>query len=237
MEPLTPAVPGLDPGWPSNYFNYFTEIEERFREARGTGLFLLSPLDWALIETWKNSGVPLEAVLRGIDEAFAKWRSSKRRHQAVNSLAYCQQAVMLHAERLAGVGAQTASEVKAPFSREELSEFITSNAAHLANRPAFGEIAAELEGLAAAVDTHYADLEDLERRLTVLEERMLAIARAAETGEQQLESRRQLDRHLAPYRSRMTAPQLAMLERQFLDRSLLESNGLRRLSLFYLGSL
>ncbi len=53
----------------SNYFNYFTEIEEHFQRARGTSLFLLSPLDWALIETWKNSGVPLEAVLRGIDAA------------------------------------------------------------------------------------------------------------------------------------------------------------------------
>ena len=52
---------------PDNYFNYFTEIEEHFQRARGTGLFLLSPLDWALIESWKNSGIPLEAVLRGID--------------------------------------------------------------------------------------------------------------------------------------------------------------------------
>ena len=44
-----------------NYFNYFTEIEEHFQRARGTGLFLLSPLDWALIESWKNAEVPLEA--------------------------------------------------------------------------------------------------------------------------------------------------------------------------------
>ncbi len=51
------------PEWTHNYFNYFTEIEEHFQRARGTALFLLSPLDWALVETWKNSGVPLEAVL------------------------------------------------------------------------------------------------------------------------------------------------------------------------------
>ncbi len=49
-----------------NYFNYFTEIEERFLRRRGGGL-LLSTLDWALIETWKDAGIPLEAVLRGID--------------------------------------------------------------------------------------------------------------------------------------------------------------------------
>ena len=60
-----------------NYFNYFTEIEEHFQRARGTSLFLLSPLDWALVESWKNAGVPLEAVLRGIDTAFEKWRGAQ----------------------------------------------------------------------------------------------------------------------------------------------------------------
>jgi hypothetical protein len=72
-----------------NYFNYFTEIEDHFQRARGTGLFLLSPLDWALIEAWKNGGIPLEAVLRGIDAAFEKWRARppRARLQMVNSLA------------------------------------------------------------------------------------------------------------------------------------------------------
>ena len=88
--------------WPSNYFNYFTEVEEHFTRARGTGLFMLSPLDWALIESWKNAGVPLEAILRGIDSAFDKWRSRKTRTQMVNSLAFCAQAVMSEAEEMAG---------------------------------------------------------------------------------------------------------------------------------------
>ena len=55
-----------------NYFNYFTEVEDHFRKARGTGLFLMSPIDWALVESWKNGGIPLEAVLRGIDASFEK---------------------------------------------------------------------------------------------------------------------------------------------------------------------
>lgn len=64
-----------------NYFNYFTEIEERYLRRRGGGL-LLSTLDWALIETWKDAGIPLEAVLRGIDEAFDKYdqRPSKTKN-------------------------------------------------------------------------------------------------------------------------------------------------------------
>ena len=49
-----------------NYFNYFTEIEEYFWKKRGAHL-LVSPLDWAIMETWQKAGVPLEAVLKGID--------------------------------------------------------------------------------------------------------------------------------------------------------------------------
>ncbi|HZD96417.1 MAG TPA: hypothetical protein VE133_19305, partial [Candidatus Sulfotelmatobacter sp.] len=55
-----------------NYFNYFTEVEERYQKRRRTGL-LLSTIDWALIETWKDAGIPLEAVLRGIDATFDKY--------------------------------------------------------------------------------------------------------------------------------------------------------------------
>ena len=53
-----------------NYFNYFTEIEERFQQRRGS-ILLLSTLDWALIETWQEAGIPLDAALRGIDAAAA----------------------------------------------------------------------------------------------------------------------------------------------------------------------
>src|SRR6476469_7376278 len=112
-----------DSTWPSNYFNYFTEIEEHFQKARGTSLFLLSPLDWALIETWKNSGIPLEAILRGIDAAFEKWRAKRTRAQMVNSIAYCAQAVMAEAQRMADAGTPghaARTEPKAPFSTSEV---------------------------------------------------------------------------------------------------------------------
>src|SRR5882757_1674580 len=108
-----------DVAWPSNYFNYFTEVEERFQKARGTSLWLMSPLDWALVEAWKNAGIPLTAVLRGIDVAFEKWRSRKHRRQNVNSVAYCTQAVMVEAQAMAGV-AQPGKQSSAPFSIEEL---------------------------------------------------------------------------------------------------------------------
>ena len=114
-----------------NYFNYFTEIEEHFQRARGTGLFLLSPLDWALIESWKNSGVPLEAVLRGIDAAFEKWRSRKVKTQMVNSLAFCAQAVLTEAQIMAGTAQPAARSPPPPFPLEELRAYLESNAAAL----------------------------------------------------------------------------------------------------------
>jgi hypothetical protein len=223
--------------WVYNYFNYFTEVEEHFQKARGTGLFLLSPLDWAIIEGWKNSGVPLEAVLRGVDAAFEKWRGRKVKTQMVNSLAFCAQAVMTEAQVMAGAVPSRAKESAPPFPIDDLRRFFAANSEALRaqqNAAAFQEIAATLDRLAAEIESHYENLEELERRLTALEDKMVAAARVAQTDEQLLAARRELDLQLRPYRSKMSADQLAMLEKQYLERRLLEESGLPRLSLFYL---
>ncbi len=222
-------------GWPSNYFNYFTEVEERFQKARGTGLFLMSPLDWALVETWKNAGVPLEAALRGIDAAFEKWRTKKKRGQNVNSVAYCAQAVLAEAQAMAGVApARGHKEAAAPFSLEHLETYLRDNAAQIRKQPGFDEIASAVDRLASDAAALYHDLEDLEQRLTALEDKMIALARSRQTEDQLLRARRELDLQLRAYRGKMTAPQIAMLEKQYLERQLLDAAGLPRLSLFYL---
>jgi hypothetical protein len=216
-----------------NYFNYFTEVEEHFRSARGTGLFFLSPLDWALIEAWKTSGIPLEAVLRGIDVAFEKWRGrpARARIHMVNSLAYCTQAIATEAQAMANATPSTHRQAKAPFALHDVKEFFGRNAAAL-RKTGHEDLAASLEGLDLTV--LYSDLEQLEQRLTAIEEKLIARLRAAASEEALFEARRALDRDLKPYRGKMTADQLAMLEKQFLERRLLESSGLPRLSLFYL---
>lgn len=216
-----------------NYFNYFTEIEEHFQRARGTAGFRTSPLDWALIETWKNGGIPLEAVLRGIDIAFEKWRKrpARARIQMVNSLAYCTQAITAEAQAMLNASPVSRKEASAPFPIEDVRAFVARNAEKLRNAGQ-EETAASLESL--DVDALYLDLEQLEQRLTAIEEKMIARLRASASEEQLFEARRALDRELKPYRSKMTAEQLAMLEKQFLDRRLLESAALPRLSLFYL---
>jgi hypothetical protein len=219
----------------TNYFNYFTEIEEHFQRARGTSLFLLSPLDWALIESWKSSGVPLEAVLRGIDEAFEKWRTRRVKTQSVNSLAFCAQAVLTAAARTPESAASVEDEKKqaAPFPEDDVRAYLRSNATQLRTRPetAFSETAAALDALAAGpLD----DLESLEQQLSVLEQKLVALARAAQTDEAALTMKRELEAQLKPWRSKMSAPQIAMLEQQYTERRLLEGLNLPRLSLFYL---
>src|SRR6201996_974035 len=103
-----------------NYFNYFTEIEERFQQRRGS-LLMLSTLDWALIETWREAGIPLEAVLRGIDNAFDKYderaRRTTGRMRKVNGLAWCAQSVMEAVEQ-----AMEASIGAAPVSGSNTAE-------------------------------------------------------------------------------------------------------------------
>lgn len=216
-----------------NYFNYFTEIEEHFQRARGTGLFLLSPLDWALIEAWKNGGIPLEAVLRGIDAAFEKWRKRplQARIHMVNSLAYCAQAIAAEAQVMAGAAPSRRHEDQPPFALEDVRAFVARNAATL-RKAGQEDLAAALEAL--DLDALFVDLEQMEQRLTAIEEKMIARLRAAASDETLFEARRALDFDLKPYRGKMTADQLAMLEKQFLERRLLEAAALPRLSLFYL---
>jgi hypothetical protein len=213
--------------------SYFTAIEEHFRCARDTPLFRLTPMDWALVEAWQNGGIPLEAVLRGIDVTFEKWRRrpAQARIEMVNSLAYCGPAVTTEAQAIsnAAVGAQGGTQN--PFPIEQVRGFIIKNAASL-RYAGHADLAASLEAL--DLDALYCDLERLEQHLNRIEKNLIAKLRAAASGELLREARCALERELKPYRGKMTADQVAMLEQQFLDRRLLEAAGLPRLSLFYL---
>lgn len=223
--------------WRGNYFNYFTEVEEQFQKARGTGLFLLSPLDWALIEAWKNAGVPLEAVLRGIDASFEKWRTRKNRSQMVNSLTYCAQAVMKEAESMANnvpSGAALENADSAPFPEETVLAHLQKALEALERAGGYEEVGAAVRELMGSLAAHFSDLEQLDQRLSALEDKMAALARTRLPDEALFQMRRELDLQLKPYRGKMTADQLARLEKSFLDRKVYDHFGLPRLSLFYM---
>src|SRR5215469_492695 len=202
-----------------NYFNYFTAIEEHFQKCRGTGL-LLSTLDWALIETWKDAGVPLEAVLRGINTAFEKYEQRRSRTQKVNSLAYCAQAVLSAAEEMkeAIVGAQREDQPGQTlgFEPASIAEFFRRNAVGVesADVPESGAVSAKaIAGETARALRELADqvekdkdtqrLEQLERRLTVLEEKLFAVLLAAIPEGEIMTVRTEADRDLAAYRGKM----------------------------------
>lgn len=224
-----------------NYFNYFTEIEDHFQRARGSGLFLLSPLDWTMIETWKESGVPLDAVHKGIERSFEKWRARKRKTRMINSLAYCAQEVLTAAREIEEPGNASTGRPQPEFDPAELASYLRRNADEIEAkrvperyREIYEETAKSLRSLAEAGEQdNLGDLEAVEQRLTVLEERLIATVRQQLSEEELVEARQDMEGRLAPYRGKMTAGQLALFEKQYLDRKCLETFGLPRLSLFY----
>ncbi len=250
-----------------NYFNYFTEIEERFQQRRGS-ILLLSTLDWALIEVWKDAGIPLEAALRGIDAAFDRYDQRSSKSKKVNSLAYCAQEVLSAAEDIkeaaVGVAKKNGSEAtgnpSAPhrgFEPRDIAAYLHGNAeklerVHLPQRSGVSpqlvalEIARSLReleqqiqraGRAGGTETPSESrlrLEDLERRLTIMEEKLFAALLAATPDEDVVTVRAQADRELVPYRGKMTAPQIDQLQKQYIHKRLLEKHGIPRLSLFYM---
>jgi hypothetical protein len=231
-----------------NYFNYFTEIEERFRQRRGS-LLLLSTLDWALIETWQEAGVPLEAALRGIDAAFDKYESRQHRghKRKINGLAWCAQAIMQAAEELreAAAGASTTTNytgADSGFEHDRVAAHLETAAAALQTSTVASEVCAataiRLTELAAEVRVadpkSHLDTESLERNLTVLEEKLFAALTTAAPEDLLVALKEHAARELAPYRSRMGAVQLRQVERQFVQKQLLAHYNLPRLSLFYM---
>ena len=231
-----------------NYFNYFTEIEERFQLRRGS-LLMLSTLDWALIETWRESGVPLDAVLRGIDNAFdkhdAKAMRAKGKTRKVNGLAWCAQSVMEAIEQAmeASIGAAASREpAESGFETERVSLYLKSNASQIEaaflTSPAdevAAEVAGRLRALAAELRAEPAgSLEELDRTLSVLEEKLFAALLTAASEEELVALREQAARELAPYRGKMQAVQIKQVQQQFLQKRILESRRLPRLSLFYM---
>jgi hypothetical protein len=240
-----------------NYFNYFTEIEEAFVRRRGRHL-LVSTLDWALMESWKQMGVPLHVVLRGIETAFDSYESRPRK-RSVKSLYYCQEEVEAQfaewvesqtgaaAQSEGGGGGPAADEAGRglPFPREVIAAHLADARAALAlgsEREEGGELSeamaraaarlAELErdfGRAARPDA--AQLEDA---LTDLERLLDRALRAATPAAALEEARGRAEGQLRPYRGRMERATYEQTLDNLLAKLLREGRGVPRLSLFYL---
>ena len=233
-----------------NYFNYFTEIEDAFVRRRGKHLFL-SPMDWALMETWKQQGIPLHIVLRGVEKSFDSYEARPRK-RSVKSLLYCQEEVEAqYAEWVeAHVGSSNSSSAEAesdktPFSFAAISEHLQRS------RNALSELAqsrkqeddlseALTRAIALLVDIEKdfasgatLDTRKLEDSLTGLE-RMLNDSMLTVAGSSTLdEFKKGVKDQLKPYRAQMDAAAYKQTYDNLLLKRLREQFSMPRLSLFF----
>ena len=244
----------------ANYYNYFTEIEEHFQRQRGARIYL-SPVDWALIESWREAGIPLAAVLEGIERAFEKFARGRRSDLSrPRALVYCAPAVLAAARAHAaaaegGPDAHAASAAEAAAANEFAPARLASACA--AWRKAWSEAVippgaetarqegltilereqARLHALAAEEPERGAArprLEEFEHLLTALEDKLAAALLQLTPADLLARMRGELDGLLAPYRRKLQAAQLTALEPRFLRQRLFEHYRLPRLSLFHL---
>lgn len=246
-----------------NYFNYFTEVEEEFVRRRGKHM-MISSLDWALVESWKDAGIPLHIVLRAINEAFDAYDSRAEKYRKVNSIFYCQQQVEstfadYRTAQVGGEPAPTPSErekksgaKKAPkeeaFPKDVLFGFLARcddelRAAGLhastAGRPeletAIERARARMKEIIAGIEgPGRVDAEALERDLDGID-RMILDAARMNLGEEELKKiRAEGEKHLRSYRKKMDKAIYEQTVQNFVSRRLREISNIPRMSLFYL---
>jgi len=236
-----------------NYFSYFSEIEDTFIRRRARHL-MLSPMDWALIESWKERGVPLHVALRGIEHAFDS-HQAKQRKRSVKTLLYCQEEVEAQYAEWLETRVGSNQETPEASSREEKSPFPRDLVlAHLARsldelrklydqRRAWDDQLAESLSRAAAllaeIKADFAtaaspDARKLEDSLTGIE-RLLDDAIRAAVSEAELQSiRSEIESQLRPYKRHMDQTAFEQTWENLLRKRLREQVGVPRLSLFFI---
>jgi hypothetical protein len=244
-----------------NYFNYYTEIEDEFVKRRGSHLWV-SPLDWSLIETWKQRGVPLHIVLRGIKSSFDSYDHRLSRGRKVNSLFYCQQeieAIFLeyresrvgsNVDPPAGAGQQpderSGPKESSAFSPKAIIDYLSENLGtfeRLSKQFSEEKILAEtFERTMMRLDRVIEDLltnanislESLETDLTMIEKVILDGLKESADEEFLEQLQKEGNRQLRGYKQTMEKEIYQQTLDNFIARRLREQYQVPRLSLFYL---
>lgn len=219
-----------------NYFNYFTEIEEHFSRLRGRNLFV-SPLDWCLIELWKQTGIPLHVVLRGIDRSFES--ASRKNKKAPRTLFYCHPAVTeaFEEHQAARIGAHEESEEapESPLDPGNVVLFLENLLEQLAGRSGegFGRAAERVKSLLEEkTGSSRGNDEELDRALSHVQS-IVADALLAEKGREELkELRAAVRKDLKIYRKHLSEDVYAQLFENYLKKRVVEDEGLPSFSLF-----
>lgn len=240
-----------------NYFNYFSEIEQTFIRRRGRNL-LLSPLDWALIETWQERGIPLRIVLRGIERVFDSYEKSANRRRTIKSLTYCKEEIEAQyaewlesrvgkngrsekaGEDLPAAAAETAEaedEIAGHLSEPEITEHLERSVAELtaAGERAAGDLKKLLERSAGRLTELIADRPPSRAKLgRILEEMDEAIDRVLVGSYADERIRTGVKKQIAAYRERMDENAYRRTYELMLIKALREQTRIPRLGLFYL---
>ena len=215
---------------------------------------MLSPIDWALIESWKEQGVPLHVALRGIEHAFDS-HDAKKQKRTVKTLLYCQEEVEAqYAEWLESrVGSHDEraetdldEDQKSPFPRdvvlkyldESLQELVRLHDRRVREDDELTEALSRAATLLGEIREDYAraavpDSRKLEESLTGLE-RLLSDALRLVMASQTEEIKAEITLQLKPYRRHMEKEVYDRTVDNLLLKRLRETFGVPRLSLFHL---
>jgi hypothetical protein len=241
-----------------NYYNYFTEVEQEFVRRRGKHL-LVSPLDWSLIETWKQRGVPLRIALRGINEAFDGYDQKPRKYgQLVNNLFFCQQAVekayQQYLEAHVGGQHENGNGDEAPAEPEEIGGFSLANLTLALHEwqetltrlsinqaddgllaEAFDRAARRLEEISQDLSQPSDDfLSQLDADLNLIESFLLDVIQRHASSETLAALRAQGEKDLKNYRKNMEPEIYEQTLDNWIARKLRDEYRVPRLGLFYL---
>ena len=242
-----------------NYYNYFTEIEEHFVKRRGKHL-LISPMDWGLIATWRDAGIPLHVALRGIDIALDGFFARQQRGSAkINSLCYCHDSVMTeyagHLESRVGESPadnqdlssepNAASEKKEEFDLTQVLGFISARISEIKTLVAKQYTGNEPEGITRVItrleevmqnlqNGSRFDPEALERDFVIIDELLVAGLRACISSEQFEEWEKEAKKELKVYKKRLPKETYDKIHGNFIRDKMHHKFGIGELSLFRL---
>lgn len=242
-----------------NQFNYFTEVEDEFVRRRGSHL-LVSPMDWAVIQTWKDAGVPLHIVLRGINRSFDTYDKRPSKIKKINSLLYCLQEVEACNEefRESQVGAhqpepqpqveEVANGPQDQFSKPIILEYLQQKLVNLKTAKAKATAADNrilIEAIERSISRLVEILDDIENRtrlnvegierdLTSIEELLLKELLRSVPEERKTALQAEGKLQLKAYKQTMSKEGYKTTLSNYVDKRIRELHGIPRLSLCYL---
>lgn len=223
-----------------NYYNYFTEIEDTFVRRRGKHLFL-SPLDWALIDGWKERGIPLHIVIRSIESVFDVYDRQPAGTRSIKTLFYCREEIESQynewLKSQVGKSNDDLADRTAVFSTDDIAAHIAGSIEKLeaVTYPELTEdISRAIARLGALHDDLTGDVETVDKTLGDIEKLLDRSLLANWDKTQLMTLEKEIASQIRAYKAEMEKDAYKKTFEMMLLKRLREEAGIPRLSLFYL---